>query len=93
MALRRPGTSAGTGGGAVARNALPGGSCANNDAFGVFVLGVVGLGGRVQKESAVPHARLGYIHLLTSFCSHGRSPRKQSSSRPADRKYKITDAS
>jgi len=51
----------------VARNGLPAGSHANNDAFGVFVLRTVGFGGRVQEEPAVPHTRLGYIHLLTSL--------------------------
>jgi hypothetical protein len=67
VALRRPGTSAGSGGRAVARNGLPCRSDANNDAFGVFVLRVVGFGGRVQEEPTVPHVRLGYIHLLTSL--------------------------
>jgi hypothetical protein len=67
VALRRSGTAAGSGGCAVARNGLPGRPGANNDAFGIFVLCAVGLGGRVQEESTVPHARLGYIHLLTSF--------------------------
>jgi hypothetical protein len=51
----------------VARHGLSCRPHANNDAFGVFVLCAVGLGGRVQEEPAVPHTRLGYIHLLTSL--------------------------
>jgi hypothetical protein len=88
VALRRPGTSAASGGRAVARNGLPCRPHANNDAFGVFVLCVVGLGRRVQEEPAVPHARLGYIHLLTSLVV----TQKQSSSRSRYGKQKISAA-